>query len=39
MKLLERFGMLDYKSMSTSLELKFNKLSGSAIGPMLENPN
>ena len=41
MKLLERFGMVDYKSVSTPMELnfkKFKKLSGSAVGPMLANP-
>ena len=30
--------MVDYKSVSTSMELNFKKLSGSAAGPMLENP-
>ena len=37
-KLLERFGMVDFKSMSTPMELNFKKLSGSAVGPVLENP-
>ena len=34
-KLLEKFGMVDYKSMSTPMELNFKKLSGSAVGPVL----
>ena len=38
MKLLERFGMVDCKSMSTSMELNFKKLSGSAAGLVLANP-
>ena len=38
MKLLERFGMVDYKSMSTPMELNFKKLSGSVVGPVLANP-
>ena len=38
MKLLERFGMVDYKSVSTPMELNFKKLSGSAAGPVLVNP-
>ena len=38
MKLLERFGMVDYKSVSTPMELNFKKLSGRATGPVLENP-
>ena len=38
MKLLERFGMVKCKSVSTLMELKFKKLSGSAVGPVLENP-
>ena len=37
-KLLERFGMVDCKSMSTPMELNFKKLSGSAAGPVLANP-
>ena len=36
MKLLERFSMVDCKSVSTPRELK--KLSGSAVGPVLSNP-
>ena len=38
MKLLERFGMVDCKSVSTLMEINFKKLSGSAIGRVLENP-
>ena len=38
MKLLERFGMVDCKSMSTPMGLNFKKLSGSAAGPVLSNP-
>ena len=38
MKLLERFGMVDYKSVSTPMEFNFKKLSGSASGPVLANP-
>ena len=37
-KLQERFGMVDYKSVSTLMELNFKKLSGSAAGPVLANP-
>ena len=37
-KLLEGFGMVDCKSVSTPMELNFNKLSHSAGGPMLANP-
>ena len=37
-RLLERFGMVDCKSVSTSMELNFKKLSGSAAGPVLANP-
>ena len=36
-KLLERFGMVDCKSVSTPMEPNFEKLSGSAAGPMLAN--
>ena len=36
MKLLERFGMVDCKSVS--MELNFKKLSGSAVGLVLANP-
>ena len=36
MKLLERFGMVDCKSVTTSMELNF-KLCGSAAGPELGN--
>ena len=38
MKLLERFGMVDYKPVSTPMELNFKKLSGSVAGPILANP-
>ena len=38
MKLLERFGMVDYKSVLTPMELNFKKLSGNAAGPVLANP-
>ena len=38
MKLLERFGMVDCKSVSTPMELNFKKLSGNAVGPVLANP-
>ena len=38
LKPLERFGVVDCKSVSTPMELNFKKLSGNAIGPMLENP-
>ena len=37
-KLLERFGMVHCKSVSTPMELNFKKLSGNTVGPMLENP-
>ena len=38
MKLLEIFGMVNCKSVLTPMELNFKKLSGSAVGPVLENP-
>ena len=38
MKLLERFGVVDCKSVSTPMELNFKKLSGNAAGPVLANP-
>ena len=38
MKLLERFGMVDCKSMSTPIELNFKKLSGNTVGLVLANP-
>ena len=38
MKMLERFGMVDCKSMSTSIELNFKKVCGNVVGPMLANP-
>ena len=37
-KLLERFGIVDCKSMPTLMELNFKKLSGSVAGPVLANP-
>ena len=37
-KLLERFGMVDYKSVLTPMELKFKKLCGNPVGPVLGNP-
>ena len=37
-KLLERFGMVDYKSVLTPMELNFKKLSGSATRHVLANP-
>ena len=38
-KLLERCGMVDCKSVSTLMELKFEKLYGSVARPKLENPS
>ena len=38
MKLPERCGMVDCKSVSTSMELNFMKLCGSAAGRELANP-
>ena len=37
-KLLERFGMVHCKFVSTPMELNFKKLSGNAVGPVLEDP-
>ena len=37
-KLSERFGMVDCKSVTTPMELNFKKLCGSAAGPELGNP-
>ena len=37
-KLLERFGMVHCKSVSTLMELNLKYLSGNAVGPVLENP-
>ena len=37
-KLLERFGMVDCKSVSTPMEVNFKKLCGNAAGPVLANP-
>ena len=34
-KLLERFGMVDCKSMSTLMELNFKYLGGNIAGPVL----
>eukprot|EP00253_Pinus_taeda_P002260 PITA_02260 len=36
-KLLERCGMVDCRSVSTLMELNFKKLCGSVVGPELEN--
>eukprot|EP00253_Pinus_taeda_P003483 PITA_03483 len=36
-KILERFGMVDCKPVTTPMELDFNKLSGSAAGHVLQN--
>eukprot|EP00253_Pinus_taeda_P005014 PITA_05014 len=36
-KILERFGIVYCKPVTTSMELDFNKLGGSAAGPILEN--
>ena len=36
-KILERFGMVDCKPMTTPMELNFKKLCGSAAGPELGN--
>ena len=36
-KILERFGMVDCKPVTTPMELDFKKLSGSAVGPVLRN--
>ena len=38
-KLLERCGMVDCKSVTTPMELKFKKLCGSGAGPGLANPS
>ena len=38
MKLLERFRMVDGKSVSTPIELNFKKLSGNIVGSVLANP-
>ena len=36
-KVLERFGMVDCKPVTTPMEFDFKKLSGSAAGPVLRN--
>ena len=36
-KLLEIFGMVDCKSVSTPMELNFKNLCGNTVGPMLAN--
>ena len=36
-KILERFGMMDCKPVTTSMELDFKKLSGSVSRPVLQN--
>ena len=38
MNLLERFGMVDHKSVTTPMELNFKKFCGNAAGPVLGNP-
>ena len=35
---MERFGMVDCKSVLTPMELNFKKLSGSVVGLVLANP-
>ena len=37
MKILKIFGMVDYKPVTTSMELNFKKLCGSVVGPQLGN--
>eukprot|EP00253_Pinus_taeda_P025713 PITA_25713 len=37
MKILERFGMVDYKPATTRMELDFKKLSSSVVGIVLRN--
>ena len=39
MKLLERFGMVDCKSVTTTMELNFKKICGSVAGLNLGNPS
>lgn len=39
MKLLERCGMVECKSVFTPMELNFKKLCGSVAGPELANPS
>lgn len=39
MKLLERCGMVDCKSVTISMELNFKKLCGSVVGPGLAKPS
>jgi len=36
-KILERFGMVDWKPVTTSMELDFKKLSSNATGLVLRN--
>ena len=38
-KLLERFGMVDCKSVTTLMEPNFKKLCGSVVGTDLGNPS
>jgi len=38
-KLLERCGMVDWKSVATLMELNFKRLYGSTAGPELANPS
>ena len=39
MKLLERFGMVECKLMTTPMEMNFKRLCGKAAGPDMENPS
>ena len=39
MKLLERFGMVECKSVTSLMELNLKKLCGSVVGPDLGNPS
>eukprot|EP00253_Pinus_taeda_P032247 PITA_32247 len=38
-KLLERFGMVECKSLATLTEMNFKKLCGDVVGPNLANPS
>lgn len=38
MRLLERLGMVECKSMATPMEMNFKKLCGEVTGPDLANP-
>lgn len=39
MTLLERFGMVEWKSIATPMEVNFKKLCGDVVGSHLENPS